>query len=57
MSKAYAVITYRSISDAQKLAAYGKLAIPAVAPRIFARGTAPVEFGRISKFGEGNRCP
>jgi uncharacterized protein (DUF1330 family) len=47
MSKAYAVITYRSISDPEKLAAYGNLAIPAVAPfgpRILARGTAAVAF-------------
>jgi hypothetical protein len=32
MPKAYAVVTYRSISDPQKLAAYAKLAGPAVAP-------------------------
>jgi uncharacterized protein (DUF1330 family) len=47
MPKAYAVITYRSISDPQKLAAYGKIAIPAVAPfgaRILARGTAAAAF-------------
>ena len=47
MPKAYAVITYRSISDPQKLAAYGKIAIPAVAPfgaRILARGDAAVAF-------------
>ena len=45
MPKAYAVVTYRSISDAQKLAAYAKLAGPAVAPfgaRFLARGNAAV---------------
>ena len=45
MPKAYAVVTYRSISDAQKLAAYVKLAGPAVAPfgaRFLARGNAAV---------------
>jgi hypothetical protein len=29
MPKAYAVVTYRSISDPEKLAAYAKLALPA----------------------------
>ena len=45
MPKAYAVVTYRSISDAQKLAAYAKQAGPAVAPfgaRFLARGNAAV---------------
>src|ERR1700730_3390906 len=45
MPKAYAVVTYRSISDAEKLAAYAKLAGPAVAPfgaRFLARGIAAV---------------
>ena len=45
MPKAYAVVAYRSISDPQKLAAYGKLAPNAVAPfgaRILARGDAAV---------------
>jgi uncharacterized protein (DUF1330 family) len=45
MSKAYAVVAYRSISDPQKLAAYAKLALPAVEPfgaRILARGDAAV---------------
>ena len=45
MPKAYAVVTYRSISDPEKLAAYAKLAGPAVAPfgaRILARGDAAV---------------
>ena len=43
MPKAYMVLSYRSISDPQKLAAYGKLAISAVAPfgaRMLARGNA-----------------
>jgi uncharacterized protein (DUF1330 family) len=43
--KAYAVITYRSISDPQKHAAYSKLAVPAVTPfgaRILAFGNAAV---------------
>ena len=45
MPKAYAVITYRSISDPQKHAAYSKLAVPAVTPfgaRILAFGNAAV---------------
>jgi uncharacterized protein (DUF1330 family) len=45
MPKAYAVVAYRSLPDPQKLAAYGKLALPAVAPfgaRILARGDAAV---------------
>jgi len=45
MPKAYAVVTYRSISDPQKLAAYAKLAGPAVASfgaRFLARGDAAV---------------
>ena len=32
MPKAYAVVTYRSVSDPEKLAAYAKLAGLAVAP-------------------------
>ena len=43
MPKAYMVFWYHSVSDPQKLAAYGKLAIPAVAPfgaRMLARGAA-----------------
>jgi hypothetical protein len=32
MPKAYAVVTYRSLSDPEKLAAYAKLAVPAVLP-------------------------
>src|SRR5262245_49050009 len=45
MPKAYWVTAYRSISDPDKLAAYAKLAPPAVAPfggRYLARGTANV---------------
>ena len=45
MPKAYAVVTYRSISDPEKLAAYAKLAGPAVAlfgARFLARGDAAV---------------
>jgi uncharacterized protein (DUF1330 family) len=45
MPKAYWVTAYRSISDPDKLAAYAKLAPPAVAPfggRYLARGTAAV---------------
>ena len=45
MPKAYAVVTYRSISDPEKLAAYAKLALPAVIPfgaRFLARGNAAV---------------
>jgi uncharacterized protein (DUF1330 family) len=45
MPKAYAVVTYRSISDAEKLAAYAELALPAVASfgaRFLARGNAAV---------------
>ena len=45
MPKAYAVVTYRSISDPEKLATYAKLALPAVTPfgaRILARGDAAV---------------
>ena len=45
MPKAYAVVTYRSISDPEKVAAYAKLAGPAVASfgaRFLARGSAAV---------------
>ena len=47
MPKAYMVFFYHSISDPQKLAAYGKLAISAVAPfgaRMLARGNAAAAF-------------
>src|SRR5436190_19679426 len=43
MAKGYWVTSYRSISDPDKLAAYAKLAGPAIAPfggRYLARGTA-----------------
>jgi uncharacterized protein (DUF1330 family) len=43
MAKAYWVATYRSISDPEALAAYAKLAGPAIAAaggRFLARGTA-----------------
>src|SRR5580704_5139311 len=64
MPKAYAVVTYRSVSDPEKLAAYARLAAPAVAPfgaRFLARGDAAVarEHGvkgrRISELREGDR--
>jgi uncharacterized protein (DUF1330 family) len=45
MPKAYAVVTYHSVSDPEKLAAYAELALPAVKPfgaRILARGNAAV---------------
>ena len=45
MPKAYAVVTYRSVSDPEKLAAYAKLALPAITPfeaRFLARGNAVV---------------
>jgi uncharacterized protein (DUF1330 family) len=45
MPKAYAVVTYRSVSDPEKLAAYAKLAGPAIAPfgaRFLARGNAAI---------------
>ncbi len=45
MPKAYAVVTYRSVSNPEKLAAYAKLAGPAVAPfgaRFLARGNAAI---------------
>ena len=47
MPKAYWVTCYRSISDPQKVAAYAKLAPPAVTPfgaRYLARGTAGTAF-------------
>ena len=45
MPKAYAVVTYRSVSDLEKLAAYAELALPAVKPfgaRVLARCNAVV---------------
>jgi uncharacterized protein (DUF1330 family) len=47
MAKAYWVTTYRSISHPEKLAAYAKLAGPAIAPfggRYLARGTAAMAY-------------
>ena len=47
MPKAYWVTVYRSISDPDKLAAYAKLAGPAIAPfggRYLARGTAAAAY-------------
>jgi uncharacterized protein (DUF1330 family) len=52
MPKAYAVVTYRSVSDPEKLAAYAKLAGPAVAPfgaRFLARGNAAVARERVKE--------
>ncbi len=43
MAKAYWIAAYRSISDAEKLAEYAKLAAPAIAAgggKFLARGTA-----------------
>jgi uncharacterized protein (DUF1330 family) len=47
MPKAYWVTCYRSISDPEALAAYAKLAGPAIAPfggRYLARGTAAAAY-------------
>jgi uncharacterized protein (DUF1330 family) len=47
MPKAYWVVSYRSISDPQKVAAYAKLAPTATAPfgaRYVARGTAAAAY-------------
>jgi uncharacterized protein (DUF1330 family) len=47
MPKAYSVVTYRLVSDRQKLAAYAELAVAATAPfgaRILARGTPAVVY-------------
>jgi uncharacterized protein (DUF1330 family) len=47
MAKAYWVTSYRSISDPEKLAAYAKLAGPAIAPfggRYLARGNAAAAY-------------
>ena len=47
MPKAYWVTCYRSISDPAKLAAYARLAPPAIAPfggRYLARGTAAAAY-------------
>jgi uncharacterized protein (DUF1330 family) len=47
MPKAYWVTAYRSISDPEKLAAYAKLAPPAITPfggKYLARGTAAAAY-------------
>jgi uncharacterized protein (DUF1330 family) len=46
MPKAYWVVTYRSVSDPQKLAAYAKLAVAATAfgARFLARGNPAVAY-------------
>jgi uncharacterized protein (DUF1330 family) len=47
MPKAYLVVTYRSIKDPEKLAAYAKLSAPAVAAsggRFIARGPAQAAY-------------
>ena len=47
MPKAYWVTSYQSISDPQALAAYARLAPPAIAPfggRYLARGTAAAAY-------------
>jgi uncharacterized protein (DUF1330 family) len=47
MPKAYWITSYRAIKDADKLAAYAKLAGPATAPfgcRYLCRGTAQVAY-------------
>jgi uncharacterized protein (DUF1330 family) len=49
MPKAYIVFSYQSAPDPQKLAAYGKLAIPASEPfgaRLLARGNAAAAYER-----------
>lgn len=47
MAKAYWVVCYREILDQDKLAAYGKLAVPAIAAaggKVLARGNAAYAF-------------
>ena len=47
MAKAYWVVCYREVRDPQKLAAYGKLAVPAIEAgggKVLARGTAVKAF-------------
>jgi uncharacterized protein (DUF1330 family) len=49
MPKTYMVFSYQSAPDPQKLAAYGKLAIPAFEPfgaRLLARGNAAAAYER-----------
>jgi uncharacterized protein (DUF1330 family) len=50
MPKAYAVITYQSISDSEKHTAYSKLAVPAVTPfgahiQAFDNAVVALEYG------------
>jgi uncharacterized protein (DUF1330 family) len=52
MPKAYMVFSYQSAPDLQKLAAYGKLAIPAFdafGARLLARGNAAAAYERWLK--------
>ena len=61
MAKAYWVTCYRSISDHEKLAAYARLAGPAIAPfggRYLARGTAVAayEMGLINGLRREKLC-
>lgn len=47
MAKAYWVVCYREILDQDKLAAYGELAVPAIAAgggKVLARGSAAYAF-------------
>jgi uncharacterized protein (DUF1330 family) len=49
MPKAYMVFSYQSAPDPQKLAAYGKIGIPAFEPfgaRLLARGNAAAAYER-----------
>jgi uncharacterized protein (DUF1330 family) len=49
MPKAYLVVTYHSVSNPEKLAAYGKLAVPTMASfggRFLTRGTAAAAYER-----------
>jgi len=61
MPKAYAVITYQSISDSEKHTAYSKLAVPAVTPfgaRILAFDNAVValEYARAHSRRRISQC-
>ena len=63
MPKAYAVVTYRSVSDPEKLAAYAKLAGPAVlsfGAGFLARGNAVIAREQGIKVGSklmrASRC-
>lgn len=47
MAKGYWVVCYREVRDAQKLAAYGKMAVPAIEAgggKVLARGAAVKAF-------------